>query len=322
MAVVANFTSNKTTGLIPPAESVQFTDLSTGNPDSWLWDFGDGQFSNVQNPLHTYMGGASETFTVKLTAWIASSSTPISIPNGHFGRITGFETDDDVAWATYTALDWTPAGSAGIIFQNLGNNLGFVLYRAHQIKGTITMPALTALTAAFIAEAQRTDPDPTWPQGTQAGEAEFLINGAQAFTISGIGAMSTWEAVGDLTSYAGQIFPYIQQPVEVQLPDAIVDDVQGFATINVRITQYFVSSADNMDLESKSDYIVFGSPPVASFGVSPSAGSNPLTVNLINTSTEAIGLPTTWSWKKRISGSGDAFVEFSTDKNPTIILGK
>jgi PKD repeat protein len=77
-----------------------------------------------------------------------------------------------------------------------------------------------------------------------------------------------------------------------------------------------------MDLESKSDYIVFGSPPVASFGVSPSAGSNPLTVNLINTSTEAIGLPTTWSWKKRISGSGDAFVEFSTDKNPTIILGK
>lgn len=31
-----------------------FQDLSTGSPNSWLWTFGDGNTSNVQNPTHTY----------------------------------------------------------------------------------------------------------------------------------------------------------------------------------------------------------------------------------------------------------------------------
>ena len=34
--------------------SVQFTDLSTGDPNQWLWGFGDGNTSNDQHPLHFY----------------------------------------------------------------------------------------------------------------------------------------------------------------------------------------------------------------------------------------------------------------------------
>ncbi|MCB0583309.1 MAG: PKD domain-containing protein, partial [Phaeodactylibacter sp.] len=32
----------------------QFTDETAGNVHHWLWGFGDGATSNVQNPFHTY----------------------------------------------------------------------------------------------------------------------------------------------------------------------------------------------------------------------------------------------------------------------------
>ncbi|MFI5149234.1 MAG: C1 family peptidase [Bacteroidia bacterium] len=46
--------------------AVQFTDQSSNTPSSWLWDFGDGTTSTLQNPSHTY--ASSGTFTVKLKA--------------------------------------------------------------------------------------------------------------------------------------------------------------------------------------------------------------------------------------------------------------
>jgi PKD repeat protein len=45
---------------------VSFTDLSISNPSSWLWDFGDGSSSDMQNPNHTYR--SSGNYTVTLTA--------------------------------------------------------------------------------------------------------------------------------------------------------------------------------------------------------------------------------------------------------------
>lgn len=33
---------------------VNFIDNSNGNPDNWFWDFGDGQTSNLSNPMHEF----------------------------------------------------------------------------------------------------------------------------------------------------------------------------------------------------------------------------------------------------------------------------
>ena len=34
---------------------VNFTDITTNSPDTWLWDFGDGSTSNLQNPTHNFL---------------------------------------------------------------------------------------------------------------------------------------------------------------------------------------------------------------------------------------------------------------------------
>jgi len=60
----AAFTATPTSGSAPL--TVQFTDLSTGDITSWLWQFGDGGFSPERNPSHVYnyLGTYLVTLTV------------------------------------------------------------------------------------------------------------------------------------------------------------------------------------------------------------------------------------------------------------------
>ncbi|MDI6867655.1 PKD domain-containing protein [Methanoculleus sp.] len=69
--LVANFTANITSGQAPLA--VAFTDTSTGGPVSWSWNFGDGNTSTAQNPVHTYT--AAGTYTVSLSVTNAQNNT-------------------------------------------------------------------------------------------------------------------------------------------------------------------------------------------------------------------------------------------------------
>ncbi len=52
-----------------------FTDISTGGVSSWQWDFGDGQTSTAQNPIHEYtsLGTYSVTLTVSNNVGESSS---------------------------------------------------------------------------------------------------------------------------------------------------------------------------------------------------------------------------------------------------------
>jgi PKD repeat protein len=89
---VADFTVNERIGVAP--FTVTFTDLSTGNPTSWQWDFGDGTTSTEQNPTHVYEreGAYDVTLTVSnsygtdteektgTTAPLATGTTPGATP--------------------------------------------------------------------------------------------------------------------------------------------------------------------------------------------------------------------------------------------------
>ena len=74
---VAGFTAVSTN--ICENGSITFTDQSTNSPTSWLWDFGDGQTSGVQNPSHTYT--TAGTYTVSLTATNTGGSNTSTMNN-------------------------------------------------------------------------------------------------------------------------------------------------------------------------------------------------------------------------------------------------
>lgn len=65
--VAASFT----TGDVAPL-TLKFMDMSTGNPTSWNWNFGDGNTSTLQNPVNTFQSPG--TYTVTFTASNGASS--------------------------------------------------------------------------------------------------------------------------------------------------------------------------------------------------------------------------------------------------------
>ncbi|MBX2816930.1 MAG: PKD domain-containing protein [Saprospiraceae bacterium] len=116
---------------------VAFTAL-TLYADSWQWDFGDGNSSAEENPVHTYENGG--VYTVTLTAnnaqGSASDNIEISLELLPIELLTGGESDPDgKTWrlsaghsehdqlglpdADFTRLEQLPAGALGL-FLGLG----------------------------------------------------------------------------------------------------------------------------------------------------------------------------------------------------------
>ena len=71
------FSVSDTTGCYPLP--VQFTDGTTtgsGTINSWLWDFGDGVTSTLQNPSHTYTSARNFSVTLQV------KNTSVNIGSG------------------------------------------------------------------------------------------------------------------------------------------------------------------------------------------------------------------------------------------------
>jgi len=71
-APVANFTANVTVGEAPL--TVAFSDTSTGNPEEWWWNFGDGNTSTMQNPVHVYAVPGTYSVTLEATNEVDNDS--------------------------------------------------------------------------------------------------------------------------------------------------------------------------------------------------------------------------------------------------------
>jgi PKD repeat protein len=74
----ASFFVNATSGIAPT--TIRFTDTSTGVPNTWNWEFGDGSpGSSEQNPVHTYY--SSGVYSIQLTVSNGIGSSTVTKPS-------------------------------------------------------------------------------------------------------------------------------------------------------------------------------------------------------------------------------------------------
>ncbi|MGN6418838.1 MAG: PKD domain-containing protein, partial [Pseudobacter sp.] len=93
-APVAAFTSNRQSGCAPLG--VAFRDQSTNSPKYWSWDFGNGEFSNLQNPSITY----SQPGTYAVTLTVRNGSGTNSITRTDYITVTSSPTANFIASAS------------------------------------------------------------------------------------------------------------------------------------------------------------------------------------------------------------------------------
>jgi PKD repeat protein len=72
---VAKFLAEPSGGQAPL--TVQFTDLSTGNPKSWEWSFGDGTQSSEKNPVHIFQQAGQYNVTLRVPMPTVPTNTPM-----------------------------------------------------------------------------------------------------------------------------------------------------------------------------------------------------------------------------------------------------
>ncbi len=124
-SINAAFTANTNTPC--SGDSVQFSDLSTGNPTSWLWSFpgGSPSSSNLQNPKVKYTG--TGLFSVTLTVSSLGGSNTIT-KNNYISTIgQAIPITEDFEGTLFPPSEWTnlDGGNDGKMWTRTGQASGF-----------------------------------------------------------------------------------------------------------------------------------------------------------------------------------------------------
>jgi PKD repeat protein len=85
--------------------TVIFSESSSGIPTAWNWSFGDGEFSEIQSPTHTYTAGG--VYSVTLNATNAYGTGTLSKP----AYITVTSGAHEIAFTNFTGISVQPVNS-------------------------------------------------------------------------------------------------------------------------------------------------------------------------------------------------------------------
>ncbi|WP_191057846.1 PKD domain-containing protein [Geminicoccus harenae] len=308
--VEAEFVGTPVTGEAPL--EVAFTNLSSGQPTTWSWSFGDGGTSDQQHPVHTYAEPGAYTVSVTVSGTLGASNMtkpayvvvvkpppppppaaeflahPASGEWPHEVAFTDLSTGEPTSWAwdfgdggTSTLQspvhEYTVAGLYTVRLTATNDHGSDTETKADII--LITDPPLPATppVAGFIGSPR-------------SGHRPLVVQ----FTDASTNTPTAWAwDFGDGGSSSAQSPEHTYTAA---------------GTYTVELT---ATNADGSDTETKIGYVVVTDPPlvppVADFIGNPRQGNAPLTVVFADASSRG---PTAWSW-----AFGDGAT--SSDQNPT-----
>ncbi len=300
---VANFTTNTTNGASPL--TVQFTDTSSNNPTSWLWDFGDGTTSMDENPTHTY--NSVDKYTVTLIATnIAGSSTLtqtnyINVYNGTAPSVNATP-DQGIYNQTQNVVLTSDEPESTIYYTTDGsdptdtNNTNRVPY-----SNPIPIQNTTVLNFAAVNTGG------IW---SSRYSKTYLIDKSIPFvTASPLGGLYTTNQIVTLTGGDADSGTTVYYTTDGTDPESsgTSDVYTGPISISSTTTLRYIAvdQASNWSPEYTQMYDL--EPPIANFTANTTKGPASLNVQFNDTSSNN---PTSWLWN---FGDGTT----STDKNPT-----
>ncbi len=298
--VTADFAASPASGAA--LLTVNFTDLSIGSPTSWLWEFGDGSQSNLQNPTHAYNAGGS--YTVKLTATGAGGSSHsktatnlIKVIQAEFSAtpVTGTApltvAFTDTSKGDVTAWQWD-FNNDGIVDSSVRNpSYSFSIAGNYSVKLRVSGPAGTSslVKTGYIKvyQAPLADFTASVTTGTITGSSSVAASFADRST--GNPSFWEWDLNGDNVIDSTE-----RNPVYTYTAG-------GNYTVSLTVT-----SAGGNNKKTKTQFI---SILQAGFTASAYTGRAPLTVSFTDTSK---GTAAAWQWDFDSDGNVD-----STAQNPS-----
>lgn len=313
-APVGAFSADPLSGTAPL--TVRFTDESTGQITSWLWDVdNDGTVDCMtKDCTHTYTDAGS--YSVKLTVSgdggfdNVLKEDYITVTTGTTAPVADFTADITYGVAPLTVA-FTDASAGDVSGYAWDFNNDSTIDSTEQnptytyaLPGTYSVQ-LTVTGTGGSDEETKADyitvtaaPTPTIVQPPVAGFSASPTSGVAPLTVQ-----FTDESSGEYTAIYWD-FNNDLQPDSIEQNPTYTFTEPGVYTVNMAVT-----GPGGLDYEIKTNYITVTAPaPVAGFSAVPTNGDAPLTVQFTD---ESIGNITGYAWDFENDGIVD-----STEQNP------
>lgn len=304
-SITADFSASPLTGEAPL--TVQFTDRSTGSPETWEWDFGDGGTSSAKNPSHTY--SRAGTYTVSLEAgngvssdsevktdYITVKEKPV-VPvveasfsaNTTSGKAPLTVRFTDSSGGGPTSWKWDFGDGTTSATQNPVHT-----YSAAG-KYSVTLRATNGTVSDDVTRSDYITVDGNGPLASfTASPLEGLAPLTVQFTDTSTGSPTKWEwDFGDGGKSTSKNPSHTYSGAGKYTVKLTVTNSYGSDTADSSVNAYSITA------------------PVADFSANPVSGSVPLSVQFTDMSSNG---PTAWEWDFNSDGVVD-----STEQNPVYV---